>query len=126
MTYLEFKELGLPKGSPSPMRWSVFKDGWRDEGIDEKKIDIAAPAGIPDGTYSVYWLDGKPGFDGVQVQNGEFVLEPTVTAIDRAVRNGLIDRKGNRTTPTDKIHHVFIEGMQWDDEREMFRVQIGS
>ena len=130
MTYLEFKRLGLPVGYKNSFRWSLFEDVKRDREFNiplhERVIDLRAPLNMENGVYSVYYCDLEKIVEGITIEDGYYIIGPTIEAINLAVRMGLSGRKGETTLPTDIIHHVYIEGLFYEKFNKAFKVSMGS
>ena len=100
-------------------------------------LDFAAPRGIPDGRYDIYydhsWIDfvGKVQSDrgaasGVEVRDGHFVPFQTTHAIRCALA------KANNLDVQQFINgevilwHISIREITWDPEQAQFRVRLKS
>ena len=89
---------------------------------------MSAPEELPNGTDRIYeaFYEPKQFAEGVVVQDGQFVAEPTQLAMLQAVCfTHQIDRELAKTK--EKIpHHVFIERMEWDQDNEAIRLITGQ
>lgn len=130
MTYLEFMELALPSGCPSPFRWCLYKKDEREEkGLDEHddwELDFNSPEGVEDGVYFVYYINPTLAAYGLTIENGQYVLEPSLEAINKAVRRDLINHRTHKpVTPDQIINHVYIERLEYVGNG-LFNVNMGS
>ena len=111
------------------MVWSIWKPGQDErlnvEGMkifDEIELDMTTQ--VPDGTYKVFHKYGSHegiGEDAI-VKDGEFDPKSTDWACFEAVC---------RTFDCDpeedpEIDHIYIEALDWDEERQMFELIAGS
>ena len=135
MNRAEWRDLKLP------MIWSIYDKESEDkvEALMDIKgfshvlyerieLDLSAPEGIADGVYEVYHYK-SPSFYGVTIKDGLFVPVPTVYAV---LKTEYWDYRNYNFTLTDvwqgreRVHHVFIEGFKWDEERQALQVHLGS
>ena len=137
MTIGEWRELDLP------MEWAIFDKehelehdkktpkfaptkyhyGQYNKWFLQRKLDLRAH--VPDGTYSVRYpsMNKDMQTDGIVVKNGEFVPEPTATAIGKMMREHFY---GIKLSMKDKIDHRYIERMDYDAKSGMFILDVGS
>ena len=138
--------IGEWNSKPFNMVWSIYNEESYNEYDDkpygsspEKDVedyesillDLTAPEGVPDGMYPVYHCAGLNKHDegksvGVMVCNGQFVPEPTQASVFEAVCQSYGVTADDVRTGKEFINHVFIEGLDWDDERRAFKVTTGS
>jgi len=94
------------------MEWSIYVEGQNFED-DTWVVDISTDA--PDGVYPVVfpYINVIGNGNGVTVKDGEFVLEPTMEAIEHAVQEA-------------RYWGKYIEGLTFEKDYNRFVVSIGS
>ena len=120
MTYDEFRKLGLPgrilrngvrPGWDNGYFWCIFKPNQEDKGIIERELDFSAPKNVKDGPVPITTYS-RAAMDFAVVKDGQFVIGPTIMAIDkvnRACRSNLEGRPCPEDVPID---HVYVEKLR--------------
>lgn len=126
MTETEWKQLGVP------MTWCICQD---EDGEPGGELNLATTA--PDGQYEVetagWYVDEVFGtvhmlvrIVGIEVQDGQFVAEPTAracyaaAALARGWSSESIEARAARVT------HPYIERLEYDRRRNRFLLHTGS
>ena len=116
MTSDKFEALAFHHKYPTPLRWSIYMpEEEKLKGYDrmgEWDIDTRAPEGVDDGVYFVYYINPQHAAYGLTIEDGHFVLAPSIEAINKAVRrdlNRLYWGLNDHVFPGDNINHIFIE-----------------
>ena len=88
-------------------------------------LDLSAPDDIPDGVHNVYYYEGDL-VSGVTVKDREFVPGPTVDAVLETVCSLYRITGKDVKEGREGLDHVYIEGFEWDKERQAIQVHLGS
>ena len=123
-TYQDFMDLGYP------VRWSRYQEILHGQPMpprSEHPLDFAAPAGTPDGNYTVADGQGRSIDHKAIVESGLLDPGPTVQACYEAIwrAHGLTPQFPPQPEGP-VVTHIFVEEMVFDHHEGVLRIFSGS
>ena len=108
-----------------PMSWSIYADNSAND-YNEWILNLAAPRWLEDGVYDVARRNDSPAFEGVTIKQGAFIPAPTAEACYKASCAGTYGMSIDEISKRPAIDHRYIEDLEYDDEKAMFFLSVGS